>query len=169
MKRKYRILDILLYLVFAFYLFLLLAILFRTKHSIRSLNLIPFHSINAYIAGNDNVMRSFALSNVLGNVVIFVPLGVYLALFNQSAKKVGTILWMFLFSVIVEIIQYIFRLGIGDIDDVILNSLGGVIGLGLYHLLWIICNDKNQVRNVIAICAPICGILSFAILIIINI
>ncbi len=165
MNRKYRILDILLYLVFAFYLFLLLAILFRTKHSIRSLNLIPFHSINAYIAGNKNVMRAFALSNVLGNIVIFVPLGVYLTLFNQSVKRIGTILWVFLFSVIVEIIQYVFRLGIGDIDDIILNGFGGVIGLGLYQILWIIFRDKNQVRNVIAICAPICGILSFTILI----
>jgi glycopeptide antibiotics resistance protein len=53
-------------------------------------------------------------------------------------------------------------------DDIILNVLGGVIGLGLYKILWIIFKDKNKVRNIIAICAPICGILSFAILLFIN-
>lgn len=168
MKKGYRILDILLYLIFICYLFLLLAILFRTKHSVRSLNLIPFYSIHAYIAGDDIVMRTFALSNVLGNVVIFVPLGIYFSLFNHKAKKIKTILWIFLFSAIVEIIQYIFRLGIGDIDDIILNVFGGVIGLGLYQILWKIFKDNNKVKNVIAIGAPICGILSFVILIFMN-
>jgi len=69
---------------------------------------------------------------------------------------------------IVEIIQYIFRLGIGDIDDIILNVFGGAVGLVLYKIIWIIFKDKDKVRNIIAICAPIGGILSFALLIFIN-
>lgn len=162
--KKYRILDILLYLVFVFYLILLLAILFRTRHTVRSLNLIPLQSIHAYMAGDSKVVRAFALINILGNIVIFVPLGVYFTLFNRRK----TVLWIFLFSVIVEIIQYVFKIGIGDIDDVILNVLGGVIGIGLYQILWWIFKDKNKIWNIIAICAPILGILSFAILMFIN-
>lgn len=168
MIRRHRILDILLYLIFACYLFILLAILFRTKHSFRSLNLIPFRTIHDYITGGNIITRAFALSNVLGNIVIFVPLGVCFALFSRRAKWIETLLWVFLFSMIVEIIQYIFRLGIGDIDDIILNVFGGAVGLVLYKIIWLIFKDKDKVRNIIAICAPICGILSFALLIFIN-
>ncbi len=113
-------------------------------------------------------MRAFAVSNVLGNIVIFVPLGIYFPLFNHKAKRIQTVLWVFLFSAIVESIQYIFRLGIGDIDDIILNVFGGVIGLGLYQMLWVMFKDRNKVRNIIAIGAPIGGILSYVILILIN-
>lgn len=168
MNKRYRILDIFLYFIFVCYILLLLVILFRTKHSIRSLNLIPFYSIYSYIAGEDRVMRAFALSNILGNIVIFVPLGIYFSLFHHKAKKRKTVLWIFLFSLIIEIIQYIFRLGIGDIDDIILNVFGGVIGLGLYKIVCLLLKDPNKVRNVIAICAPICGIVSFIILILMN-
>jgi len=168
MKKRNRILDILLYLVFVCYLFLLLILLFRRSHSVRSLNLIPFYSIYGYLAGDDKVMRAFAVSNVLGNIVIFVPLGIYITLFNHKAKRIQTVLLVFLFSLIVEIIQYSFRVGIGDIDDIILNVFGGVIGLGIYQLLWMILKDRNKVRNIIAIGAPIGGILSFYILILIN-
>jgi glycopeptide antibiotics resistance protein len=169
MRKRYRILDILLYFIFVCYLFLLLALLlFRTKHSIRSLNLIPFNSIHAYIAGDNNLLRAFALTNVLGNIVVFVPLGIYITLFNHKARRIKTVLLILSFSISVEIIQYIFGLGIGDIDDVILNVLGGVIGVGLYQMLWLIFKHYNKVRNIIAICAPICGVLSYIILIFIN-
>lgn len=168
MKKEYKVLNILLYFVFALYLFILLAILFRTKHQNRSLNLIPFYSIRAYIMGDDKIMRTFAPINVLGNIVIFIPLGIYFSLFSRLSKKTKSILGIFLFSTIVEAIQFMFKLGIGDIDDVILNFLGGAIGVGIYKILMMIFKDNNKVRNIIAICAPFCGILSFAILILIN-
>ncbi|MDE6312702.1 MAG: VanZ family protein [Lachnospiraceae bacterium] len=67
----------------------------------------------------------------------------------------------------VEIIQVIFRFGIGDIDDIILNSIGGLVGILIYRLL-LICKDDLKVCCIIAIFAPIGGILSFGVLFFYN-
>lgn len=176
MKNRNRILDVLLYIVFGFYLFLLFAILFRTTHQIRNLNIIPFRSIISYVTGYDfitgiegnEVLRAFAISNIGGNIIIFIPLGIYITLLTHNSKFTKTILWVFLFSLAIEIVQYIFKLGICDIDDVILNVLGGFIGTGIYKMLCHIYENQNMVRNIIAISAPICGLTCFGILILMN-
>ena len=165
MKKKVRVLDLLLYFIAVCYIVLLLLILFRRVHFYRSFNIIPFKSIYEYLAGDDLVVRAFAVSNVLGNIVIFIPLGIYLTLFNHLAKRRKIILSVFVFSMLVEVIQYTFKLGIGDIDDVILNVLGGAIGVSIYQLLWLIFKDNRKIRNVIGVCAPICGVLSYFVLI----
>ena len=67
-------------------------------------------------------------------------------------------------SLIVEIIQYIAKLGVGDIDDVILNSLGGYIGVVIYRKLLLKYKEKEKVKNIIEIMALITAIISFPIL-----
>lgn len=73
-----------------------------------------------------------------------------------------------LVSILVEIIQVIFRFGIGDIDDIILNSIGGLVGVLIYRLMLLMCKDDLKVRRIIAIFAPITGIVSFVILFLYN-
>ena len=74
--------QILFYGVMIIYFILLFFLLFRKKAagSFQSVNLIPFHSIGAYLFSDDMVSRAFALSNLLGNIAIFIPMGVYLPL-----------------------------------------------------------------------------------------
>lgn len=157
----------LLYGVFAFYIVLLLAILFRTTHPSRSANIIPFYTINCFLSvyfvpywkGN-TTLYFWALSNLLGNIVIFIPLGIYITLFHKNKSIRINILWIFVTTVAVEIIQYTFRLGIGDIDDVILNCVGGFIGIlvckGLYYLF----KDNLKVRRIVEIAAILIGMIS---------
>lgn len=161
--------NILLYGVMAFYLLLLLAILFRTSHPVRSLNLLPFHSIIDYTAGNNQILRSFAFTNLAGNIVIFVPLGVYLMMFSRSKKVWKNLLAVFVFSLTVEIIQYVFKLGIGDIDDIILNCLGGLLGILIYRIMLKLCRSDEKVRRVVAVAAPVVGVLSFLFLYLYNV
>ena len=100
----------------------------------------------------------------MGNIVLFIPLGVYFALFREGRESKKTIFGVFLVSLSAELVQYIFKMGIGDIDDVILNTFGGMIGIGAYHILLVKLKDANKVRHVIEVIAPMVGIASFLIL-----
>ena len=176
-KRKTNFyINLLLYGVFAFYILLLGLILFRTHHPTRSVNLVPFRGVVSYISGNDlvsgqdsaAVLHAFAPINLLANIFIFVPCGVYITLFKKGKGIWKNVLWVFVISMVVEIVQFITKFGIGDIDDVILNSIGGLIGVLICRLLYLICNDDFKVRGIIAILAPIVGIMSFVILFLAN-
>ena len=176
-KRKTNFcINLLLYGVFALYILLLGLILFRTHHQTRSVNLVPFRGVVSYISGNDlvsgqdsaDVLHAFALLNLLVNLFIFVPCGVYITLFRKGKGIWKNVLWVFVISMLVEVVQFITKFGIGDIDDVILNSIGGLIGVLICRLLYLICNDDFKVRRIIAILAPIVGIMSFVILFLAN-
>lgn len=167
-NRRDRLYDMLLYVVFAFYIVFLGFALFRTHHSTRSLNLIPFQSITAYLAGGDRILSAFALSNVLGNIALFIPLGAYIFLFRREKRVLPSTLWVVLVSLTVEVVQYISKMGIGDIDDVILNGLGGFIGAVACKLVWNWCRDAEQLRRVVAIGAPVGAAVCFGILFLYN-
>ena len=96
-------------------------------------------------------------------------LGVYLTMFSRSKTVCKNLLAVFVFSLIVEIIQYTFKLGIGDIDDIILNCLGGFIGIGIYQLLLRALRDTAKVRRIVAVAAPVVGVLSFLFLYLYNV
>lgn len=176
MRKKGVLINCLLYVVFVFYSALLILILFRTRHLERSINFIPLRGIISFLSGNDLVsnkdsaivLHAFAISNLVGNIVIFVPLGVYITLFNKNKGIWKNTLLIMLVSTLVEIIQVIFKFGIGDIDDIILNTIGGFFGILIYRLLLLMCKDDLKVRRLIAILAPIAGIASFAILFLYN-
>lgn len=160
-KRKYQILhDLLLYSVFALYLLVLFALLFMKKQSFRSVSLVPFRSIAEYLS-DDVLRRSFALSNLLGNIVLFIPLGGYLTLFNRNKRVYTNVLRILVISAAAEVLQYLFRVGATDIDDVILNGLGGFLGVAAYRVLLLVFKDTDRVRTAIEIIAPVTGIVFF--------
>ena len=73
------------------------------------------------------------IKNVLGNILLFIPLGFYVTYYLKS-KKIG---WPFLliafFSVTIEVIQL--KIGrVFDVDDILLNIFGGIIGYTFYKL-----------------------------------
>lgn len=57
-----------------------------------------------------------------------------------------------------EIIQYIFGLGVSDIDDVILNTFGGLVGILSYKVLTLIFKNDEKVRVIIVMLATIVAI-----------
>ena len=66
------------------------------------------------------------------NILLFIPLGVLLGDKGWKADFLG-----FLLSAFIELIQYIAVLGYCEADDVLNNTIGTAIGLGLYHLFLI--------------------------------
>jgi glycopeptide antibiotics resistance protein len=71
------------------------------------------------------------LENLIGNVILFMPLPVILALMSRlKGRKIFFV--CLLTSISIEIVQYVLGIGIMDVDDVILNSLGAALGLWAY-------------------------------------
>lgn len=103
------------------------------RSNLHTANLKPFHTIRMYLAADMPVKKAFI--NLVGNVAGFVPLSILLALLFNSFRYAGrTIFCVFLLSLGFEIFQLISSLGECDIDDIILNTLGGIIG---YFLFWV--------------------------------
>lgn len=143
-------------------------ILLFHRRPLSSVNIVPFHTIMNYLTNDNLIVRSFAFSNLLGNIVIFIPLGVYITVFNRDKRLYKNVIWIIIISLIIEFVQYIMKIGVSDIDDVILNGLGGTIGIAAYKILLLIMKDVKKVRHTIEIMAPIAGIFSFIILYIYN-
>ncbi|WP_317979613.1 VanZ family protein [Paenibacillus glycanilyticus] len=166
MNTRQRIETVILYGVCICYIIVLLKILFLSRVSIaeifntertitRSINLVPFHSITEFITGSTANAKRFAFANVMGNILIFIPLGVYLPLSKNN--YITNVLSIIALSLFVEIIQGLLGIGIADIDDIILNSIGGCIGLIVYRFLLIILRNKNRVMTAITVISAIVG------------
>jgi glycopeptide antibiotics resistance protein len=161
MNKRERMKTVFLYGVFICYILLLIKILFLSRISHlehRSINLIPFYSIMEYISGRSANIKAFAFSNVVGNIVIFIPLGTYLSLFKNDKRVITNLLFIFIVSLFVEIIQGLLGIGASDIDDIILNCLGGWIGILGYKFLLFILRDEKKVHTAITILSAIVGL-----------
>lgn len=89
-------------------------------------------------------------ANVVGNILIFIPLGVYASWLRHRVATWAIMLTVASISVAVEIIQGILGVGASDIDDVMLNCLGGLIGILALTLLSAILRQQSRVRSAIA-------------------
>ena len=93
-------------------------------------NLMPFSSIRNYIIGRFGLLK--AVINLVGNVVLLVPVGYLAAAIHPKMTWKGSMATGLLLSITIEAIQGFFRLGIFDVDDIILNTLGVLVGHAVY-------------------------------------
>lgn len=98
-------------------------------------NFIPFKTIKMYIRYYDMPgIRSF--SNLFGNIFIFVPMGILLPFVHRTSKNVWVMLLNALLLIVgIEVFQLFSNFGAFDVDDIILNVLGVLIGRWIYHLI----------------------------------
>ena len=92
-------------------------------------NIIPFKEMFRYKIGS----RLF-FKNVIGNLLMFIPFGFFTAYILREIK----LRWVFIITLIISIAIEIIQTKIGrifDIDDVILNVVGGVVGFLIYIAL----------------------------------
>jgi glycopeptide antibiotics resistance protein len=110
----------------------------------RSMNLVPFETIMRYL--NANINRNIIVTNLLGNIAAFMPMGFFLPLVSKRLSGlIRTAAACAGASLLIEIAQYITGVGAADIDDIILNSLGGILG----YFIFLICRGlyKLAVRK----------------------
>lgn len=140
MKKSKQILKTIVKISLALYILLLTWIIvfkFRIDITslkyIRSINLIPFKT-NGAING---------MKETLVNLILFIPFGMYLE-YLLKIKKLNIII-IILTSFCYEIMQYIFHIGVSDITDIIMNTLGGIIGILLIYMYFYLINKiKNN-------------------------
>lgn len=101
----------------------------RSDHEGYAYNLIFFKEIKRFYKYRELLgMKSFLL-NIVGNVVCFMPFGFILPLISRRGGKwYNTFLLSFLFSFGIETLQLVWRVGSFDVDDMFLNTLGGILG-----------------------------------------
>jgi glycopeptide antibiotics resistance protein len=94
-----------------------------------TVNLIPFHGISIILRQNDT---RYLLLNIIGNIVMFIPFGFFTPLLWDRARRFITVITGgFIFSLLIEFLQFFISRGT-DIDDLILNTAGTMIGYLLY-------------------------------------
>lgn len=98
-----------------------------------NVNLIPFQSINSTL-NMIKINPLFLTYTLVGNVLFFMPMGFFVSLYTKKKSLICTFLWSLFFIIIIELIQFITCLGVFDIDDMILNSLGVIIGWFSYNI-----------------------------------
>ncbi|WP_088037630.1 VanZ family protein [Gottfriedia acidiceleris] len=136
--------------LFAVYLFALIwIIVFKMQFSyqglpdFREINLIPF-------AGSVSVNNQIDFIEIILNVLAFIPFGIYISMLKPNwsfLKKIAVIAGV---SLLFEVLQFIFAIGASDITDLLGNTLGGIIGIGVYIVFCRLFSTKaNKILNVL--------------------
>jgi glycopeptide antibiotics resistance protein len=102
---------------------------------IRKLNLVPFAWARE--------------SEMIANIVAFIPFGVMLGVNFKPLTVKQKIAAIFAFSLALEAIQYALAIGVSDITDLIMNTLGGLVGLTAYGAVARHADDKYLDRSVL--------------------
>lgn len=126
-SRKLVIHEELFNLLFFAYLLVLFGLV--TSEDIQAYNgtnLMPFREILRYDVGTSGFYKQ-----VIGNILLFIPFGYFVSAYCKI-KGLGTItIVSFLSSLVIECVQHYIGRSF-DVDDIILNVLGGIIGFLLY-------------------------------------
>lgn len=166
-SKKFILHEELLLLLFITYILFLFELVTSRDVYMNGTNLIPFREMFRYPVGSENFNRQ-----VVGNILLFMPFG-FFATYYTKIKKISSISFMsILVSLTIEVVQkYIGRSF--DVDDIILNVVGGILGFLVYIGLDAIRKklpsifQKDGFYNflsillVIIICLYLFGIISF--------
>ena len=118
-----------------------LVLLFRSTMPERGHFLTPFWS---YRAIPEDVLM---LPLVILNVLVFIPVGVLLGCAFDKMKWWKALLFGAAFSLLIEVLQYVTKRGYAEFDDVFHNTLGCLIGFGLYAAVSAVARRLSERRN----------------------
>ncbi len=128
---KKRIKKISQSIVFAYYIILLFnMIIFARYNRIDSYNLIPFKSIiEIFNSGNFYLITI----NIFGNLLVFMPLEYFMIELFKINKLLINFILSFMFILVIEIFQFVFKVGVLDIDDLIICTFGMMMFYLIYR------------------------------------
>lgn len=184
-------------LFYLYFVALVWIILFKMQFSFqqfglhRSINLIPFAES---VIVNDRL----DFGEIVDNILIFIPYGVFVCMLGEGwffwnadgtdasngmhlpscGGRTGTgavrlflrmLAPIFFTSLVLEMLQYIFAAGASDITDLITNTTGGLIGIGIFGVFSLIWKEKAyQVANILMSVGAAGMVLLVGILVIVN-
>lgn len=102
------------------------------------INIIPLKTVIGYgqRLASHTINTDIVVRNIIVNLILFLPMGMSIpVLFEKRINK----FWKFLIFILVitfviEFIQFFTMRGTADIDDIILNSIGGCVGYGIIQI-----------------------------------
>ena len=156
-------------ILFAVYtLILAWILLFKMSFSIdelyknRNINIIPF-------MGSVIVNGKIDTSEIINNIIVFIPIGIYVCMLKKDWSILKKISVGFFISLGIEVLQFVLAIGATDITDLIGNTLGGIIGIGVFYLFSKVFKNKtNKIINILASIATILLIALISILVLAN-
>ena len=151
-RKRFRILGKILFVLYIGFLlyFLIFSDWYGRTGEMREYhyNLVLFQEINRFWYHRDR-LGWIAYANLFGNVLIFVPFGFFMPMASRYRSLFLTLFYSFGLSFLVEAFQFVSRVWSFDVDDLLLNTIGGVLG----YIIFVICNtirrwhDANRERK----------------------
>jgi len=150
--------------LFLIYLVLLVwIIVFKLQFSIsdldsaRSINLVPFHY-------DKEAGENFHTKEILENLLIFVPMGIYLQMLLFNSKFSMKALAIAGTSLLLEAAQYVLVIGRSDITDLLTNTAGGLLGIALYCIVARLLKKRERTDKLFLILATVASVLVIGLL-----
>ena len=120
----------LLFMLYILVLFYIVSAQDSPSTALGSYNLIPFKEVMRYSIGS-----SLFYLNVVGNILIFVPFGLFVSYYIRTRRFSVILFLTFITSLAIEFSQRLVAGRVFDVDDVILNVVGGILGFIIYVIL----------------------------------
>jgi glycopeptide antibiotics resistance protein len=115
-------------------------------YDVRRYNLNPFSEIIRFVKYRNYMSTTSVMLNLIGNVVAFMPFGMLIRWArNKKTGVLAALIYSMMFSSLIEVAQFITKLGVFDVDDIIMNTVGGMLGYLVYVLL--AAHDKRRRKH----------------------
>lgn len=144
MKSNYKkIILILLKVVFIIYVAILAYFVFFSErygrdmvHTEYRYNLTMFKELGRFFKYRKNIGLEGFIVNMFGNILAFAPFGFLFPAISKDRRKLkDVVLNTFFFSLSIELIQLISKVGVFDVDDLFMNTLGGLLGFLTFKMV----------------------------------
>jgi len=99
-------------------------------------NLVLFRQIMGFVRSYNQFNFKYIFINIFGNILIFTPFGFGIPILIRNADRfIRVLAATLLFSLLIETIQLTYKVGCFDVDDLLLNTVGGVLGFVAYRVV----------------------------------
>ena len=112
-------------------------------------NFVPFRSIFGYIKDFFSGYQSVFVFQCIGNILLFVPYGFFIAVASRFRGFFKTVCSGCLLSLGVEVFQLFTKVGSFDVDDLFLNTIGGLLGYLVYKGLLYLWKRYEKARHIV--------------------
>jgi glycopeptide antibiotics resistance protein len=117
---------------------------YRSYGAVRRYNFYPFKTISDFLINSEKHGFHAVFINLAANIITFIPLGFFISMLVKKSRRLAYVLMYCLIIIIgVEIGQFTLNVGVLDVDDVILNSIGCILGLLTYKKVKRIFENKE--------------------------
>lgn len=113
----------------------------------RIMNIIPFYEV---LTG-----EYFDTFDMVANIIAFIPFGIFTGIVLKELPTRSKLTAAAVLSILYEMIQFIFAIGVCDITDVMMNTLGAYVGVSVYEFIRSKSSTEYKAKKFITVCSAI--------------